>query len=176
MKADLENLKIEILQSKDLHEIVEKFSFPWTSPEATKAKWETYFSEQTAGDRIACLARLKGRLIGYGSLLKDSKYPSFKSSGIPEIHDVWISEEYRGHGFGKQLICHLERLSQKENYSSVGLGVGLYKDYGRAQRLYTQLGYVPDGEGVTYKYQPVIPWDAYPVDDDFVIWLKKDLP
>lgn len=176
MKADLENLKIEILQSNDLHEIVERFSFPWTSSEATKAKWETYFSEQTAGDRIACLARLEGQLIGYGSLLKDSKYPSFKSSGIPEIHDVWISEEYRGHGFGKQLICHLERLSQKENYPSVGLGVGLYKDYGRAQRLYIQLGYVPDGEGVTYKYQPVIPGDAYPVDDDLVIWLKKDLP
>lgn len=176
MKADLENLKIEILQSKDLHEIVERFSFPWTSSEATKAKWETYLSEQTAGDRIACLARLEGRLIGYGSLLKDSKYPSFKSSGIPEIHDVWISEEYRGHGFGKQLICHLEKLSQKENYPSVGLGVGLYKDYGRAQRLYIQLGYVPDGEGATYQYQPIVPGNSYPVDDDLVIWLKKDLP
>ena len=81
-------------------------------------------------------------MIGYESLLKDSKYPIFKFSGIPEIHDVWISEEYRGHGFGKQLIFHLERLSQKENYQSIGLGVGLYKDYGRAQRLYTQLGYV----------------------------------
>lgn len=176
MKADLENLKIEILQSKDLHEIVERFSFPWTSSEATKAKWETYFSEQTADDRIACLARLEGRLIGYGSLLKDSKYPSFKSSGIPEIHDVWISEEYRGHGFGKQLICHLESLAQKENYLTVGLGVGLYKDYGRAQRLYIQLGYVPDGEGATYQYQETIPGNSYPLDDDFVIWLKKKLP
>ena len=176
MKADSENLKIDILQSKDLHEIIERFSFPWTSSAATKAKWETYLSEQTAGTRIACLARLEGLLIGYGSLLKNSKYPSFKSSRIPEIHDVWISDEYRGHGFGKQLICHLERLAQKENYQSVGLGVGLYKDYGRAQKLYTQLGYVPDGGGVTYQYQATIPGNSYPLDDDFVIWLKKKLP
>jgi len=176
MKADLENLKIDHLQSKDLHEIVERFSFPWTSSEATKAKWETYFAEQKSDERVVCLARWQGQLIGYGSLLKNSKYPSFKSSGIPEIHDVWISEEHRGHGFGKQLICHLERIAQKESYPSVGLGVGLYKDYGRAQRLYTQLGYVPDGLGVTYKYNPVVPGDSYPVDDDLVIWLKKDLP
>lgn len=170
------SLKIDILRDEDLHEVVERFSFPWTSSEATKAKWKTYFSEQTAGDRITCLARLEDRLIGYGSLLKDSKYPSFKSIGIPEIHDVWISEEVRGHGFGKQLICHLERLAQKENYQSIGLGVGLYKDYGRAQRLYIQLGYFPDGEGVTYQYQTTTPGNSYPLDDDFVIWLKKKLP
>lgn len=57
MKADPKNLKIGILQSKDLHEIVERFSFPWTSSKATEAKWETYLSEQKAGDRIVCLAR-----------------------------------------------------------------------------------------------------------------------
>ena len=44
-----------------------------------------------------------------------------------------------------------------------------------AQKLYIKMGYVPDGNGVTYKYQPVIPGDLYPVDDDLVIWLKKDL-
>lgn len=175
-ESKFENLKIDILRDEDLHEIVKEFNFPWTSPEATKTKWKTYSSEQKANDRIVCLARWQGQLIGYGSLLKDSKYPIFKSSGIPEIHDVWISEEYRGHGFGKQLICHLEMLAQKESYQTVGLGVGLYKDYGRAQRLYTQLGYVPDGEGVTYQYQLTIPGNSYPLDDDFVIWLKKKLP
>ena len=41
--------------------------------------------------------------------------------------------------------------------------------------LYVHLEYVPDGHGITYKYQPVVPGDSYPVDDDLVIWLKKDL-
>jgi len=56
------------------------------------------------------------------------------------------------------------------------IGVGLYQDYGRAQKLYVHLGYVPNGLGITYKYNSVVPGDSYPVDDDLVIWLKKDLP
>jgi len=59
------------------------------------------------------------------------------------------------------------------HYKQIGIGVGLYKDYGCAQKLYVHLGYVPDGYGVTYKYQPVVPGNSYPVDDDLVIWLKK---
>ena len=175
-ESQFDSFKFDFLKEGDLEEIVERFTFPWTTPDATKTKWKTYFFEQQAGARIACLARLEGRLIGYGSLLRESKYSSFRSSGIPEIHDVWISDEYRGHGFGKQLICYLEKLAQKENYPLVGLGVGLYGDYGSAQRLYIKLGYIPDGEGVTYQYQKAIPGTSYPLDDDLVIWLKKKLP
>jgi ribosomal protein S18 acetylase RimI-like enzyme len=176
MKINQKNLKIDVFQSEDLNELVEVFSFPWTSFEATKAKWETYLSEQKVGDRIVCIARWKDQIIGYGSLLKNSKYLNFKSCGIPEIHDVWISEEYRSNGFGKQLICHLEWLARKEEYQTVGIGIGLYKDYRRAQRLYIQLGYIPDGEGVTYQYQAATPGSSYPLNDDLVIWLKKELP
>lgn len=175
MKRD-PNLQIDVLQDDDLHELVKVFSFPWMSSEGTKVKWETYLSEQKADDRIVCIAKWKSQFIGYGSLLKNSKYFNFKSCGIPEIHDVWISEEYRGSGFGKQLICHLEWLAQKENYQTIGIGVGLYKDYGRAQRLYIQLGYIPDGEGVAYRYQATTPGNSYPLDDDLCLWLKKKLP
>jgi hypothetical protein len=41
--------------------------------------------------------------------------------------------------------------------------------------LYVHLGYVPDGQGMTYKGEQVVPGDSYPVDDDLLIWLKKDL-
>lgn len=176
MKRDLKNLNIDLLKETDLKEIIKKFKFPWTSSEATKAKWDAYFFEQKIGRRIVCLARWKDELIGYGSLLKDSKYPYFKASGIPEIHDVWISEEWRDHGFGRQLIGYLEFLAQKEKYQLVGIGVGLYEDYGRAQRLYIQLGYIPDGKGVTYQYHKASPGNSYPLDDDLVIWLIKKLP
>jgi hypothetical protein len=33
----------------------------------------------------------------------------------------------------------------------VGLGVELCADYGPAQMLYIKKGYIPDGNGVTYK-------------------------
>lgn len=169
-------MKIEVLQDEDLNDLIRTFCFPWTSPEATKAKWNSYLAEQKAGSRIVCLAKYQDSLVGYGSLLKNSEYLNFQACKIPEIQDVWISEGHRGRGFGKQLICHLEWLAQKENYQSIGIGVGLYRDYGRAQRLYIQLGYVPDGEGVTYKYQTTTPGNSYPLDDDLVIWLKKKMP
>ena len=57
----------------------------------------------------------------------------------------------------------------------VGLGVGLYNDYGSAQKLYIKKGYIPDGYGVTYNYQAVIPGDSAPIDDDLVLWFTKDI-
>lgn len=175
MKIDLNSLNIDVLLDEDLNELVKVFTFPWTTFEATKAKWDIYLSEQKANHRIVCVVKWQGQIIGYGSLLKNSKYPNFKSCKIPEIHDVWISEEYRGRGFGKQLICYLEGLAQKENYQTVGIGVGLYKDYGRAQRLYIQLGYIPDCEGVSYQYQATTMGNSYSLDDDLCLWLKKEL-
>lgn len=77
---------------------------------------------------------------------------------------------------GTQLIRHLEELAQKEGYTRIGIGVGLYKDYGSAQRLYMQLGYIPDGQGVSYHYQPTIAGSSYPLDDELVLWLTKPLP
>jgi hypothetical protein len=44
-----------------------------------------------------------------------------------------------------------------ERSDVVGLGVGLYPDYGTAQRMYVRRGYLPDGRGVIYynvRYHP----------------------
>ncbi len=57
----------------------------------------------------------------------------------------------------------------------IGLGVGLYKDYGNAQRMYTSRGYVLDGRGITYNNVPVIPGNSVIVDDDLLLYLVKDL-
>ncbi len=107
--------------------------------------------------------------------MNNTEYPEFKILGIPEINDVWISAEYRGNGFGKRLVRYLEVIAVKKNHKQVGIGVGLYKDYEFAQKLYVRMGYVLDGNGMTYKYQPVTSRDSYPVDDDIIIWFKKDL-
>ena len=60
------------------------------------------------------------------------------------------------------------------HHKQIGIGVGLYKDYGFAQKLYVRMGYIPDGNGITYNYQPVKAGDSYPVDDDLLLWFKKD--
>lgn len=171
---DKNKLVLQILQKEDISAMIHTFNFPWTSLKATKEKWHRYFAEQQTNVRTVCIAKFQDACIGYGSLLKVSEYPDFKIGGIPEIHDVWISNEHRRKGFGKRLIKYLEEMALRDNYKQIGLGVGLYKDYGSAQKLYVQMGYIPDGMGVTYKYRPVVPGDPYPVDDDLIIWLKKD--
>ena len=57
----------------------------------------------------------------------------------------------------------------------MGIGVGLSRDYGAAQRLYIKRGYVPDGRGVTYNYLPVMAGSKVLVDDDLVLWFTKKL-
>ena len=62
-----------------------------------------------------------------------------------------------------------------EGYQSIGLGVGLYKDYGHALRIYVDAGYLPDGKGATYQLKPVTPGESYPMDDDLLLWFVKSL-
>ena len=167
--------QIRPLQEKDIAMLGDLY-FPWSNREETVAKWTLYLNEQQKGIRIACILECKDKILGYGSLLIHSEYPPFKKDGIPEIHDVWIFEEYRKNGLGSMLIRHLEHLAKKKKCRKIGIGVGLYKDYGSAQKLYSKMGYCPDGEGVAYQCMPVVPGEKYPADDDLILWLAKNLP
>lgn len=149
--------------------------FSWTTKEKTVGKWRKYLAEQDNGIRTACIIETNEKILGYGSLLKHSEYPPFKKHGIPEIQDVWIFEEERHKGFGSILIRHLEKLAENDGHRMIGIGVGLYRDYGSAQKLYFHMGYCPDGEGISYQCAPVIPGEEYTVDDDLVLWLLKQL-
>lgn len=52
--------------------------------------------------------------------------------------------------------------ASQEGYNEIGVGVGLYRDYGQAQQLYFQLGYI-EGNGITYKGQSAILWMIKPL-------------
>lgn len=170
-----QHITIREMHEKDIDTLIKTFCFPWSSIEATRDKWAEYYKEQQQHIRTVYLLETQGAILGYASLLRQSHYPQFKESGIPEINDVWVSADHRGNGLGSKLIDYIEKAAREQGFKQIGLGVGLYKDYGSAQKLYIHLGYIPDGMGVTYKSQLVVPGDAHPVDDDLLIWLKKDL-
>lgn len=166
---------IRNLREDDIERLVQSFACPWSIPEATQKSWEQYLKEQDEGIRTSCLLEMGSEICGYGHLLRVGENPYFRSQDIPEINALWIGECYRRQGLARQLIAHLEELARKEGYRTVGLGVGLYKDYGPAQQLYFKLGYCPDGNGITYKGELVIPGSAYPVDDELILWMTKPL-
>lgn len=120
-------------------------------------------------------ATYENQFLGYGSLLRVSEYPYFREKNIPDVSAIWIDEPFRRHGLGKKLIEHLQGIARHEGYKTIGIGVGLYKDYGPAQKLYFKMGYQPDGNGITYKGNWVVPGAQHPVDDDLLIWLSKPL-
>lgn len=177
MKSDLSEkdpiVSYRQMRFDDIETLTHAFCFPWATLKATKEKWEKYYEEQQKNRRTVIVLEKAGALIGYGSYLRFSEYAPF--SGIPEIHDVWIDELSRGLGYGTQLILALEELARGAGYKEIGIGVGLYSDYGRAQKLYFHLGYVPDGRGITYKYLSVVAGKSYPIDDDLILWLIKSL-
>lgn len=174
-KKDKEYPPIRSLHKTDIPKIISRYSFPWSTPEKTKILWDTYYQEQKDQVRTVAVIEKDDEILGYGSLLRKPECPFFAERNIPEINAVWIDENHRRKGLGTALIKWLENLASQEGYNEIGIGVGLYGDYGPAQQLYFQLGYIPDGHGITYKGQPTVAGQTYSLDDDLLLWLSKAL-
>lgn len=147
----------------------------WNKPASL---FEGYLKEQEVGERIVWVAHFKGEFAGYVTLKWQSGYPSFKAENIPEIMDLNVLPHYRKMGVGSLLLDCVEKEAATKS-QIIGIGVGLYAGedggYGAAQRLYIKRGYIPDGKGVTYNYEPTIPGNSYSLDDDLVLWFTKKL-
>ena len=99
----------------------------------------------------------------YVTLKWQSQYEAFVRDYIPEIMDLNVLPSFRKTGVGSILLDIAEKEATTKS-DLVSIGVGLYAGhdggYGSAQKLYVKRGYVPDGRGVTYNYQPTIPETA----------------
>jgi ribosomal protein S18 acetylase RimI-like enzyme len=82
---------------------------------------------------------------------------------------------YRRHGIGNALLDQAESAAAARS-PVVGIGVGLYADYGAAQRIYARRGYLPDGRGIMYRNRPVEPGTAVRIDDDATLMLTRPAP
>ena len=107
-------------------------------------KWNLYLAEHREGSRHVLLAETPWAIVGYASLVSKSQHPPFRDAGIPGIQDLAVAEQHRRLGVGTRLIRALEVAARSRGYSQVGIGFGLYRDYGAAQRLYIRLGYIPE--------------------------------
>ena len=161
-----------MFDNQDIPLVVNSFEkFDWHKPKET---FEAYWHEQVNDERVIWLAFHKQQFAGFVTLKWTSYYQPFKENHVPEIMDLNVLPPYRNKGIGSQLLEIAEQLAATRS-DMVGLGVGLYRDYGNAQKLYIKKGYLPDGYGVTYQYQAVKPGRNAPVDDDLILWFTKKL-
>ena len=142
----------------------------WDKP---VSQYEKYVEQQRAGLRSVLVATIEDEYAGYVTVWwGEPRYEPF--DGIPEIQDFNVLPKYRRRGIGSGLMDAAEALVA-ERSAVVGLGVGLYADYGSAQRMYVRRGYLPDGKGIMYDNQPVPPGEMTRNDDDLTLMFTKTL-
>ena len=131
--------------------------------------------EAAARDELCLGIAVDGEdYVGHLKVVWRPDYLGFRSAGIPEIQDLAVLPDYRRHGLGSRLLGWAEqRIATRSEVA--GIGVGLYADYGPAQRMYVGRGYVPDGAGIYSGVTAVEPGGRVRVDDELVLWLVKHL-
>lgn len=166
------SVHVRRLQRGDIDPIVAAFAAAgWPKP---RRQYERYLAEQSDGRHVVLVALGGEQVCGYGTVVWESPYPPFAAEGIPEIKDLNVFPQYRRRGVATLLLDEAERLVGARS-PVVGIGVGLYADYGAAQRLYVRRGYVPDGRGISYRDRVVTGGESVVADDDLVLYLRKHL-
>lgn len=169
----MEKITFSPLAKSDIDEIVSAFTMiGWNKPHSI---YEAYLLEQANVVRSVIVAKEDGQFCGYVTIKWKSDYNAFTKQNIPEIADLNVLPNYRNQGIGTALIYACESIVKERGYQKIGLGVGMTADYGNAQRLYVQLDYMPDGNGLHYKYNSLQYGNQTTVDDDLVLFFTKSL-
>ncbi len=166
------NLYIRELRQSDIDQIIiEELKQRW---HPTKEKYIGRLKDSKQGDCISLVAVFKECVAGYINIYIKKKNGPYKDTDIPEIIDLGVFEIYRNQGIGHALMDVAEQIAKTYN-NHVYLAVGLHEGYGQAQRLYFKRGYIPDGKGAYYQDKLATQYEPYPLDDDLVIYMMKDL-
>ncbi|HBY07294.1 MAG TPA: GNAT family N-acetyltransferase [Chloroflexi bacterium] len=163
---------IRNLQESDIQPIAAAFAeLGWDKP---PAQYRRYFNEQQAGLRVVLVSTLAGIFAGYVTIVWASGYAPFLEERIPEIVDFNVLPVFRRQGIGTLLLDEAER-HIAERSAIAGIGVGLTPDYGAAQIMYVQRGYIPDGRGLTWGDKRCQHGDRVIVDDGLALYFTKTL-
>ena len=138
------------------------------------SQYESYWRETITGKRVVLLAQYEDDFAGYLTIVWESDYPPFCEAHIPEIVDFNVLIAYQRRGIGTALMDEAERQILARS-KTVGIGVGLMSDYGKAQILYAKRGYVPDGRGIFAHGQWLQDGDRINIDHDVALYLTKNL-
>lgn len=134
-----------------------------------------HVADQAVGEVTTLVARLNGRVVGLVTLRWTSNNPAFADRDIPLVHQIAVAQDFRRAGVAMALMDSAEQLAAARGKSTVGITVGLFGQYGPAQRLYAKRGYLPDGRGACRGRVPLRLGETVEIDHEVILWLTKDL-
>lgn len=82
---------------------------------------------------IFVVGEFEGKIVAMGAYKKSA-------DGYAEIKRMRVYPEHQGKGFGREILCHLERCARENGYKGFILETSVYLY--RAQKLYTAHGFV----------------------------------
>ncbi len=134
-----------------------------------------YLAGHTEPEGASLIATHGADVVGYAAIVWESNYEGFRSRGIPLVHQIIVAEPFRRRGVATRLMGAAEQLARDRGVATLGITVGLFDEYGPAQRLYARRGYVPDGRGACQDQRPLSGGTLVTMDHDLIMWLTKDL-
>jgi GNAT superfamily N-acetyltransferase len=150
-----------------------QFLMDWVSDGETEA--QIYLADHAEPGGVGLVATRGHDVVGYAAILRESNFAGFRDCGTPLIHQVAVAGPFRRQGVATLLMDRAEQLARERGIATLGITVGLSGEYGPAQRLYGQRGYIPDGRGACRGQRPVSKGMQVTMDDDLIMWLTKDL-
>lgn len=137
--------------------------------------YERVLERAEGGEIDIFLAAQGARPVGFCLLNWAPKYGYFRHHTMPEIQDLNVHRPARCKGIGRALIIAAEKAASARGAAYMGIGVGLDSAFGPAQRLYVKMGYIPDGQGISYDRKTVTKGEFRPVDENLCLMLVKSL-
>jgi GNAT superfamily N-acetyltransferase len=150
-----------------------QFLIGWVSDGAARAR--AYLADHAEPAGASLIAVHGDDVAGYAAIVWESNFDGFRDRGIPLVHQLVVAGPFRRQGVATLLIDAAEQLACERGITTLGITVGLFDEYGPAQRLYGQRGYVPDGRGVCRAQRPLGKGVQVTMDDGLIMWLTKDL-
>ena len=150
-----------------------RFLIEWVSDGEAEAR--SYLADHAEPAGASLIATDGFDIIGYLAIVWESNYAGFGSRGVPLVHQIAVAGLFRRQGVATLLMDTAEQLVRDRGIATLGITVGLFDEYGPAQRLYARRGYIPDGRGACRGQRPLSKGMQVTMDDDLIIWLTKDL-
>jgi len=166
-------ISVRNMEFDDIHILADGFGIKQGWKDKSVELFTQYYDEQSAGQRHVLVAHIGDSVAGYVTLLPNDKHGPFADKNIPTICDFNVLKIFQRRGVGTALMDAVEKLAKKSS-NEICLGVGLYSDYGDAQRMYVKRGYIPDGSGIWYKNRNLSPYEPCANDDELLLYMSKN--